>query len=157
MQELGEYVQRHTVRGECQCGKCMISKGSDTPVATCDRRVDMIFFEVGVAGQPDRETFERLSREAKDGAFASVNPFDGAEHNYMELGAWIGDQGLAMQYMALGVQLGCFQLLSPKTMLPKAMLDLDPSLPMMMAGNGFLSIQAINRPVQVTKVEQWVA
>ena len=54
------------------------------------------------------------------GEFGDCDPMDGGEHNYMELGGWIGDQGIAMQYMGLGVLLGVFNLLSP------AMLGLTP-------------------------------
>ena len=61
----------------------------------------------------------------------------------MELGGWIGDQGIAMQYMGLGVLLGVFNLLSP------AMLGLTPDDPMFkqMLGMGMLSIQVVKMPI----------
>lgn len=69
--------------------------------------------------------------------------FDGVEHSYIEIGAFLGDQGTALKLMAAGTQLGVWNLLSPLTMLP----FLDPSNPddavlmMKMAGRGFVGIQ----------------
>lgn len=40
-----------------------------------------------------------------EGEFNQCNPLDGKEHSYIELGGWIGDQGLALRMMALGFHL----------------------------------------------------
>ena len=55
----------------------------------------------------------------------------------MELGAWIGDQGLAMLYMALGTALGIFKLLTPKNV-----LGLDGPDAIALAQSGLLTIKA---------------
>jgi hypothetical protein len=101
----------------------------------------MVFFKVALKDNPNLEEFKRLTAEAKHGDFADVDPFDGKEHNYMELGAWVGDQGLAMLYMALGVRLGAFKLLSP------ALLGATGPQTLMFAQMGLLAIQA--NPVEV--------
>jgi hypothetical protein len=70
---------------------------------------------------------------------AHCDPLDGEEHNYLELGGWIGDQGLALQYMGLGVLLGVFKLLSPRTMLGDLITE---EMGREMVGTGMLSIQS---------------
>lgn len=131
-----EYVMAKSTRGECQCGECFDRGEKPDPTG---HTADLMFFKVGVAGKPDADTFRRLTAEHV-GAFGSVDPFDGDEHGFMELGGWIGDQGLAMQYMGLGTVLGVFKLLSPKTMLG----DLIPAeLQMTMAQRGLLTVVAV--------------
>ena len=133
MNELAKYVYDHTERGECKCGKCLDAGRAPDPTG---HTIDMVFFKVAAINKPDIDEFKRLTAEEKYGEFAVVDPFDGKEHNYMELGAWIGDQGLALLYMALGVSLGAFNLYRP------ALLVLGGDLAMKMAGMGLLSIQA---------------
>lgn len=125
----------HTERGECKCGKCIDVGSKADPQG---HTVDMVFFKVVKRGEPTPEEFMRLSA-AHRGDFTSVDPFDGKEHSYLELGAWIGDQGLAMQYMALGCLLGVFTLLSPMTV-----LEVEGPLAMQMAQAGYLSIQTLS-------------
>jgi len=139
MNDLAKYVYAHTERGECKCGKCLDAGDSPDPTG---HTIDMVFFKVAAKDEPNLDGFKRLSAEAKHGDFGDIDPLDGAEHNYMELGAWIGDQGLAMLYMALGVSLGAFNLLSP------AMLGLSGPEAMQFAGMGMLSIQAKPVPVE---------
>jgi hypothetical protein len=130
------YVIAHTERGECKCSKCCDKGDAPDPEG---HTVDMVFFKVAFKDDPTLDEFKRLTAEARDGEFAKVDPFDGHEHNYMELGAWIGDQGLAIRYMALGVYLGAFTLLSP------AMLGLDSKdhETLQMAEMGFLAIRSL--------------
>jgi hypothetical protein len=97
----------------------------------------MVFFKVVAAENPSLEDFKRLTSETR-GEFGECNPFDGNEHNYLELGGWIGDQGLAMQYMALGTLLGAFDLLTPITMLK---LKANDSLTLELAGSGMISVR----------------
>jgi hypothetical protein len=97
----------------------------------------MIFFEVSPTEPADVDAFRRLTSEALFGAYATVDPFDGKEHSYLELGTWIGDQGLAMQYMALGVMLGVFTLLTPVTVFR---LPTDHPVVMEMAHGGFIAV-----------------
>jgi hypothetical protein len=98
---------------------------------------DLMFFPVVARNAPDAETFRQLTK-SHSGVFGPCDPFDGKEHGYMELGGWIGDQGLALQYMGLGALLGVFKLLTPKTVMP----FLPPDLQMQMAGQGMVTIQA---------------
>lgn len=112
---LPEYVMLHTERGECRCGKCIDAHEGPEPKPT-DHTVNMIFFQVSASEHADKDEFRRLTKE-HHGDFAQVDPFDGREHSYLELGAWIGDQGISMQYMALGVMLGVFELQTPNLIL----------------------------------------
>ena len=141
MNGLLQYIHDHTERGECKCGKCADVGNSPDPRG---HTIDMVFFKVAVKDNPSLEEFKRLSAESKHGDYADVDPFDGKEHNYMELGAWIGGQGLAMLYMALGVSLGAFTLLSP------ALLGLSGPQALQFAGMGMLSIQAKTVAAEVT-------
>lgn len=132
MTPLVDYVLAHTERGECKCGKCCDTTGRPDPEG---HTIDMVFFKVAVKDAPTKEEFIQLTKD-HHGEFGAVNPIDGREHNYMELGGWIGDQGIAMMYMALGVSLGAFKLLSPATM-----LKIDGPRALEMAGMGFLAVQ----------------
>jgi hypothetical protein len=132
MDILANYVISHTERGECKCGACIDVGNKPDPQR---HTVDMVFFKVARVNGADADEFKRLTTE-HHGHYGEVDPFDGKEHNYMELGGWIGDQGLAMQYMALGVLLGKFKLLSP------AMLGMEGPAALQLAGMGLLSIQA---------------
>jgi hypothetical protein len=132
MTPLTDYILAHTERGDCKCGKCFDTTGAPDPNG---HTVDMVFFKVAVKDSPSKEEFVRLSQD-HHGEWGEVDPLDGKEHNYLELGGWIGDQGVAMMYMALGVSLGVFQLLSP------AMLDLTGEMALHMAEAGLLSVQA---------------
>lgn len=116
---LRNYVLAHMERGECKCGRC-IDRG-DRPDPT-GHTVDMMFFVASPKDQPDADELRRLIREHK-GEFCEVNLFDGVDHSFMGLGGWIGDQGLALLFMALGSQLGLFRLLTPRTMLGDSLPD----------------------------------
>jgi hypothetical protein len=135
MNGLVKYVIENTIRGECQCGKCIDKGDKPDPIG---HTADMIFFKVALQDIPDKEKFVELTKNHK-GIFCECNPFDGNEHNYIELGGWIGDQGLAMQYMGLGTLLGVFELRSPITMLG---LKSDDPIVMQMVGIGYLTIEA---------------
>ena len=85
--------------------------------------------------KPDGDTLRRLISEHK-GEYADCNPLDGAEHSYIELGGWIGDQGLAMMLMGLGSHLGLWSVMTPNNMMP----GLDEETKKMVAGMGLVSI-----------------
>ena len=125
-----DYVSSHTI---------MVDK-DDTDVTT----VNMEFFKVASKATPDAEEFIKLSGEC-EGEFAEVNPFDGSEHGYIELGAWIGSQELALLYMGLGVKLGLFQLLTPRMLFPALLGSKDKKtedLISNMVGSGMLTVIA---------------
>lgn len=135
MTTLGDFVRAFSDRGECMCGVC-IDRG-DKPDPT-GHVADLVLFKVAAQGEPDAQEFVRLTSEHQ-GEFCEVNPFDGKEHGYIELGGWIGDQGLALQYMGLGVLLGVFKLLTPDTVLPGV---LDDEMRMQLARSGYVTVTA---------------
>jgi hypothetical protein len=135
--ELGRYVSEHTVRGTCRCGKCADHPGVDSQPT--GHTADVFFFEVSATGEPTAEELRRLVESARQGEFAECDPFDGNEHSYIELGGWIGAQGLAMQFMGLCAVLGLADVLTPK-MLP----GLPDDLMAMMAGSGMVSMKSAN-------------
>lgn len=102
-----DFVNTYTARGECQCGKCIDKGTTPDPIG---HTVDTGFFKVAVRGVPEKEVFERLVR-AHEGEYGAVDMFEGV-NNYVTVGAWIGDQGLGMQCMALGHLLGCWELIA---------------------------------------------
>lgn len=121
--KLTEYVAYHTTSAR---------RDSTEPYA------DMVFMQVAMRDDTDAETFRRITRTHK-GEFCDLDPLDGQEHNYLALGGWVGDQGIALRYMALGHLVGVFQLLTPRTMLG----DLIPEdLVSQLAGMGMVAIQA---------------
>jgi len=131
MQELGNYVIEHARRGTCRCGVCCDHPGVDTQPE--GHTADVIFFEVSNEGGEAGELL-RLLEAAKQGEFCDCDPLDGLYHNYMELGGWIGDQGMALMLMGLGAVLGIWNLLTPKT------IGCPEDQVMNMAANGFLFI-----------------
>lgn len=136
MSPLADYVVNHTLRSACTCGKCI--DAGDPNVFLLPHTVNMYFFNVCAVNNPDAAEFKKLVAE-HTGSFCDCNPFDGKEHSYMELGGWIGDQGLAMQFMALGELLDCW-----KVMQPGMIFDVnDPKMKGIadqMAGMGMVSI-----------------
>jgi hypothetical protein len=124
-----EYVMKHATRGACQCGKCIVSNGTEQ--APEGKTINLTFFEVGQCGG-NREEFEALFREA------FPEWFDGEEHNYINEGAEVGDQGLCMMAFGLGHLLGVWKCLCPETMMP----FLPEALKQQMAGSGMVAIQA---------------
>lgn len=154
MSQMAKYVQQYTERGECRCGSCADVGTRPDPVgqpvaSPPEERVsdilsgnnhtaDVIFFKVAILPGATAEEFKKLTK-AETGAFQSVNVLDGEEHSYLELGAWIGDQGMALRYMALGSLLGVFDLLTPKSVLGK---HIDDQMAMMMAQQGMVTVAA---------------
>ena len=133
--DIREYVSKHVVRGECNCGLCADRGDRPDPEG---HTVSVGFFKVAATENPTAEEFKQLATQAH-GEFLDCNPFDGKEHSYMELGAWIGDQGLALMFMGLGTLLGVFKILTP------AILGLkeDDPLFQQMAGQGFITVQSV--------------
>lgn len=100
---------------------------------------DVHYFKVQKNDSATPEDFINVV-EAHKGEFNDCDPLDGQEHNYIELGAWAGDQGLALTMMGLGAELGVWKLYTPKGLLgdvvPQAQLD-------QMAGMGMVSVRVI--------------
>lgn len=141
IETLGEYVRFHAERGACQCGKCIDAPGDPEKHQPGGHTADLVFFKVRAVNAPYADVLTALVKGAPygDSGDDAMEVFDGKEHNYIELGAWLGDQGLALMLMGLGKLLGLWELLTPITV-----LKLDPSDPlvMQMAGAGMVSIRA---------------
>ena len=93
--KLQEYVLAHTTRGECECGQCLVSNGTDEKPT--GHTVNVTFFTVGLKGKPNTDEFLSLLKED----LPLFMPLF-AMQDYITLGALLGDQGLALRFMALG-------------------------------------------------------
>jgi hypothetical protein len=139
MKELIDYIVAHSIRGACTCGKCCDAPENPETKQPQGHTADVVFFKVAAYDNPDPATLRQLIADNKQGSFTDVNLFDGQEHNYLQLGGWVGDQGLALTLMGLGAVLGLWKLLTPTTM-----LGISPSDPLaqQMAGMGMIAICA---------------
>jgi len=126
---VADYVMQHAIRGACQCGRCFDAVANPKDRQPTGHTADLVFFKVA---QKDGDAVE-FKRLVTDGF---PHWLDGKEHSYLETGADIGDQGVAMMAMGLGSILGTWKLLTP------ALLPLSDDLKMQMAGAGYISIQA---------------
>jgi len=132
MKELIKYVLDHTVQGPCSCGKC--DSAPEKEEKPKGHTINMYYFDVSVKNDPDKETLKKLISENHKGDFADMDLLDGVERSYLDIGRWIGDQGIGMLLMALGRILGLWDVMTPNSLpLPKEMKD-------RMAGAGMISI-----------------
>ena len=132
MVTLAEYVQNHTQRGACTCGRCLDAPANPEDHQPKGHTADVMFFKVAMADRPDVKTFKSMVNTQFPHRLA------GEEHSYIEMGANIGDQGIALTAMALGHLLGIWQLLTPTSL----MSFLPDDLQMQMAGQGMVTIKA---------------
>lgn len=110
MLKLQQYVAQYTERGACQCGRCFDAPANpEQHQPTGPHTVDMTYFKISAKPGADAATLKALVQENKRGEFADVDLFDGKPHDFIETGAWIGDQGMALMLMGLGVALGIWQ------------------------------------------------
>ena len=133
MNNLASYIRNHVERGSCLCGKCV-----DAPTVSMQptgHTSDVIYFRVRAFGEPNAEELRRLI-VAHPGIFSQVDLFDGQEHNYQELGGWIGNQELALMLMGLGELLELWTLITPRS------LGLPNDLVRLMTGAGLITIQS---------------
>jgi hypothetical protein len=139
MNEIIKYMKEHAIRGACRCGKCIDAGKDPENNQPKGHTVDMMFFEVAFNPEnpPNKEDFLKVVKAHK-GEFKDVDLFDGKEHSYIELGAWAGDQGLALEIMGVGTLLDCWNLLTPKTMFPPGF---NKEFMMEIAGRGLIAIQ----------------
>lgn len=100
--------------------------------------VDLSLVKVDVRPDVDRDLFLSLIKDHK-GHHCEVDPFDGKEHSYIELGGWLGDQGAALCFMAIATKLGLVKLLTPEIVAPQ----LPQELRSMLAGSGFITITKV--------------
>ncbi|MFA7278945.1 MAG: hypothetical protein WC100_02515 [Sterolibacterium sp.] len=99
---------------------------------------DVIFFGVRKSPEATADALKAAMADHK-GEFFDVDPLDGHEHSYIELGGWIGDQGAALLLIGLGAALGAWKLLTPKTMLGDMC---PPDMVQKLAGMGMVSMQS---------------
>ena len=130
--DLGDYVIKHIERGPCQCRKCFDAVKNPESKQPKGHTADLTFFKVRKTNSPDAEEFRKLVDEE------FPHWLDGKEHSYLETGADIGDQGLALMAMGLGELLGIWELLTPNSMVP----FLDKDMRMKIAGAGYISLKA---------------
>ena len=122
IQEVVEFVEKHTVPVQ------------EDASGRCDKGVDVFFFTVKIVGDPVADDLSRLLQNAKQGEFCELDLLDIKEHNYLEIGGWIGDQGLALRLMGLGKHLNLWNVITPKIF-----KNLSEDQQRHMAGMGFVS------------------
>lgn len=139
MNKLQEYVMAHAERGACKCGRCCDAPENPEQKQPTGHTADLVFFSVSARNGADAATLKQLVSENKQGSHCDADLLDGKEHSYLEVGSWIGDQGLALMLMGLGAVLGLWTLLTPKTVLGDSV---PKDLEMQMAWQGFVAVQA---------------
>ena len=128
MSKLIDYVLSHTERGECICGKCCDSLGSQQPDG---HTVDLTFFKVKAINNADAKEFLALINDGYS------NLLDGKEYNYLTLGGILGSQEAALMTIGLGHLLGIWSALTPEIMMP----FLSKDLKLQMARCGMVALQ----------------
>ena len=131
MNKLYEYVVKHCVRGACTCGKCIDAGKNPKKSQPSGHTVDLTFFKVSCDASAEPDEFLKLVQEC------FPQWLDGQEHNYLEVGADIGNQGVALMTIGLGDLLGVWLAMSPDTMMP--FLDIETRK--MMAGQGMVALK----------------
>lgn len=127
MRDLVQYLQAHAL------------------LVAPDAGANVVFF--GVTGSATASAFALRAAIAQHALqFDSVDVFDGEEHGYIELGAWLGSQELALRLIGLGAQLGLWQLLTPYSVLGP---DTEPDLARKIAGAGMVTLLAPKVPAAV--------
>lgn len=128
MNELRQYIMKYAERGACTCGRCAESitvdqKSGEISVKLTDpveaakhqptgHTADVGFFKVKARDGASADELKRLIQENKKGEFGNADLFDGAPHDFIEIGGWIGDQGLALMLIGLGTVLGLWSVLA---------------------------------------------
>ena len=143
MDDLAKYVIEHCVRGTCTCGKCV-----DVPAKKSQpdgHTADVQFFKVALKNSQYlkdtdkgkiKNDFIQLVKNHQ-GIYRDINILDGNEHNFIDIGRWIGDQGLALMLMGMGELLGIWKVDTPNKLAP----DYSEETRNMLAGAGYISIQ----------------
>lgn len=142
MSDLTKYIIGHTIRGACMCGKCIDTSPDPKKSQPNGHTADVQFFKVALKNNPsdaDKEIMKndliQLIKNHK-GEFNEVNLFDENEHNFIEIGGWIGDQGLALMLMGMGELLRIWELRTPN----KLAKDFSDETKMMLAQTGYVTI-----------------
>ena len=130
------FIDEHSTRGACTCGLCVGAPEDPEDIQHEGHTVDMEFFKVSLKNNPNPEVLRQLIKDNPTGAFSEIDLFDGKDHNFMEIGGWIGDQGLAIVLMGMGNLLGLWEVFTPTK------LGMPPLLAKELAGQGLLFIKS---------------
>lgn len=96
--------------------------------------IDVGLFHVVIAGARE-DAFIRLTTDHQ--SEHKLDPFENQEHSYIALGAWIGDQGIALQWMAMAKHFGLVDLYTPRKMIP----GLDDESNLALCRRGFVTVK----------------
>jgi len=130
--KLSDCVREFAIRGACTCGKCIDAPANPEKHQPDGHTIDITFFKVAAKEEANAEIFRSLVEQE------FPNWLDGKEHNYLQCGADIGDQGICLMAFGLGHLLGAWKCYCPETMMPFLPVDLKQQ----MAGMGMISINA---------------
>lgn len=126
--KLWEYVMENSEHGACTCGKCIDAPPNPENHQPNRHTVDLVFFKVAMKDEANPAIFKQIAQEEFPGWF------DGKEHSYLQIGADMGDQGIALITMGLGGLLRVWKLLTP------ANLPINIRLQKEMAEAGYITI-----------------
>jgi hypothetical protein len=129
---LAEYVIAFAVRGACTCRRCCDASDKPEDKQPDGHTIDLTFFKVAAEKDANAEDFRSLV-EAE-----FPHWLDGKEHNYLQCGGDIGDQGICLMAFGLGHLLGVWKCLCPETMMPFLPADMKQQ----MAGRGMIAINS---------------
>lgn len=130
--KVADYVNNFAIRGACTCGRCIDAPTNPEQHQPNGHTIDVTFFKVATKEGANAESFRACVQQD------FPHWLDGKEHTYLECGADIGNQGLALMAFGLGHLLGVWKVLSPETMMP----FLPDDLKKQMAGRGMIAINA---------------
>jgi hypothetical protein len=122
-----------TIHDYLQANAVCVDRSHADPAAA-----DVVFFKVLKKDSAEAAQLVMLIRQ-HSGEYGDLDLFDGEEHNYLDVGGWLGSQQDALALIGLGTSLGLWQLLSPKTVLGP---DIDEDTERLLAGRGLVSLRA---------------
>jgi hypothetical protein len=148
MEHLIDYIMKHSISGPCRCSDC------NGPIATepslLPHSANLVFFDVALNRDdpPNAEVLRKLIQDNYYGINCDLDPLDGAFHDYFRVGAWIGDQGLALRLMGMGALLNLWTLMTPYTECE----GIDDDAARILARNGLIVI-AVPRPELIPQTD----
>ena len=129
MKNLNEYILKHTARGECQCGSCC----DKMPDREAPRHsVDVHFFWVTGVNEPTKDGLAAVLHEYPEPDRLRSGP------SYIELGAVLGSQELALRLIGLGQLVGLWRAVTPEA------VGIAGAEAKRLAGNGFVMMTGVN-------------
>ena len=132
MQPLIDYIVNHTQRGECQCGSCC-DKLPNREAPT--HSADVCFFWVSTKEDPTKEALlALLEKYYPEMDRLRMGP------SYIEIGAALGSQQVALLLLGLGELVGLWEVISPKTF-----GITDPQKAQELAGWGFVMCSGVKK------------